>query len=65
MQIWTLFCVPMLALVKEQFFDDMLFLLWHQCGCLLDWMPCILPDVAMMIKAEKMGMEYGGDVGGL
>jgi hypothetical protein len=28
-------------------------------------MLCILPDVCWMIKAEKMGMEYGGDVGKL
>jgi len=30
----------------------------------IDWMLCILPDVVMMIKAEKMGMEYGGGLGG-
>ena len=31
-------------------------------GELLDWIVCILPDVIMMIKAEKMRMEYGGEI---
>jgi len=63
------YLLPMLASAEEQFLYDVLLWFRHEIVALHGWMVLMMmmmmPDTGLMIKAKKMGMEYGGEIGNL